>query len=112
VDRNRLQLLTAVLTKRCRLSLGQMDVYVNVAGGLKLNEPAADLGICMAIASSFKNKAVSNKTAVFGEVGLLGEVRRVSFSKKRVTEAKKLGYSRVITPETVKTVNQVVKILK
>lgn len=112
VDRNRLQLLTAVLTKRCRLSLGQMDVYVNVAGGLKLNEPAADLGMCMAIASSFKNKPVSNKTAVFGEVGLLGEVRRVSFSEKRVKEAKKLGYSRVITPGSVKTVVEAVRLLK
>jgi len=100
----RLQLLTAVLSKRARLPLGKMDVYVNVAGGLKLNEPAADLGVCMAIASSFKNKPVSSKLAIFGEVGLLGEVRRVSFSEKRVREAKKLGYSRVMGPENIKTV--------
>jgi len=112
VGRNRLQLLVAVLTKKCRLPLGSMDVYVNVAGGLKLNEPAADLGICMAIASSLKNKAVGNKTAVFGEVGLLGEVRRVSFEKKRVMEAKKLGYSRVIGPMKVRTVVEAVRGLK
>jgi len=112
VDQKRLQLLTAVLTKKCRLSLGQMDVYVNVAGGLKLIEPAVDLGICMAIASSFKNKVLGQKTAVFGEVGLLGEIRRVGFIEKRVKEAKKLGYSRVIGPEQVKTVLQAVKLLK
>jgi len=112
IDQKRLQLLTAVLTKKCRLSLGQMDVYVNVAGGLKLIEPAVDLGICMAIASSFKNKVLGQKTAVFGEVGLLGEVRRVGFIEKRVREAKKLGYSRVIGPEQVKTVLQAVKLLR
>ena len=111
VDQRRLQLLTAVLTKKCRMPLGTMDVYVNVAGGLKLHEPAADLGICMAIASSFKNKPLVRNTAVFGEVGLLGEVRRVSFSQKRVTEAKKLGYSRVISPEKVRTVVEVVRLL-
>ena len=109
INPQRLQLLTAVLSKRCRLPLGTMDVYVNVAGGLKLNEPAADLGICMAIASSFRNKPVDSKLAVFGEVGLLGEVRRVSFSEKRVKEAKKLGYSRVIGPEKVKTVLEAVR---
>jgi len=112
VDQKRLQLLTAVLTKKCRLALGQMDVYVNVAGGLKLIEPAVDLGICLAIASSFKNKTLKQNTAVFGEVGLLGEVRRVGFIEKRVREAKKLGYSRVIGPEQVKTVLQAVRLLK
>ena len=111
VDQRRLQLLVAVLTKKCRLPLGTMDVYVNVAGGLKLNEPAADLGICMAIASSYKNKPLVRNTAVFGEVGLLGEIRRVSFGEKRVKEAKKLGYSRVISPEKVKTVRDAVRLL-
>ena len=109
INPQRLQLLTAVLSKRCRLPLGNMDVYVNVAGGLKLNEPAADLGVCMAIASSFKNKPVDQKLAVFGEVGLLGEVRRVSFGEKRQKEALKLGYSRILSPEKVKTVVEAVR---
>jgi len=112
VDQKRLQLLTAVLTKKCRIPLGAMDVYVNVAGGLTLKEPAADLGICLAIASSYKNKVISKNMAVFGEVGLLGEVRRVSFDKKRASEAKKLGYSRVMSPDKVKTVVEAVRGLK
>lgn len=109
VDQRRLQLLVAVLSKRLRLPLGTDDVYVNVAGGLNLQEPAADLGICLAIASSFKNKAVATRTAVFGEVGLLGEVRKVSWSEKRIKEAKKLGYTTVISPETVKDLSTAVK---
>jgi len=76
------------LSKRLKLPLGTYDVYVNVAGGLNLKEPAADLAVCLAIASSFRNKAVGPKTAVFGEVGLLGEVRKVSFGAKRVQEAR------------------------
>jgi len=112
VDQRRLQLLTAVLSKRCRLPLGQMDVYVNVAGGLRLTEPAADLGICLAIASSLKNKVVPARMAMVGEVGLLGEIRKVSWLKKRVVEAKKLGYSRVIGPDQVKTLVEAIKVLK
>jgi len=112
VDQRRLQLLVAVLTKKCRLSLGQMDVYVNVAGGLRLIEPAVDLGVCMAIASSFKNKPLGQRTAVFGEVGLLGEIRKVGFIEKRIREAKKLGYSRIIGPGQVKTVLEAVRLLK
>ncbi|MBU1323256.1 DNA repair protein RadA [Patescibacteria group bacterium] len=102
IDQRRLQLLTAVLSKRLRLPLGTDDVYVNVAGGLNLKEPAADLAVCLAIVSSFKNKPVGPKTAAFGEVGLLGEVRKVSWSEKRIKEARKLGYTQIITPETVK----------
>jgi len=112
VDQRRLQLLTAVLSKRCRLPLGQMDVYVNVAGGLRLTEPAVDLGICLAIASSLKNKVVPARMAMVGEVGLLGEIRKVSWLKKRVVEAKKLGYSRVIGPDQVKTLVEAIKVLK
>ena len=88
-----------------------MDVYVNVAGGLKLKEPAADMGICMAIASSFKNKALGAKTAVFGEVGLLGEIRKVSFNEKRIQEAKKLGYTQVVGQEKVKSLSEALKFL-
>jgi DNA repair protein RadA/Sms len=112
VDQRRLQLLVAVLSKRCRLPLGQMDVYVNVAGGLKLTEPAADLGVCLAIASSFKNKALSDKSVAIGEVGLLGEVRKVSFLSKRVEEAKKLGYSKIIGPEQAKNLLEAIRELK
>jgi DNA repair protein RadA/Sms len=112
VDQKRLQLLVAVLSKRCRLPLGQMDVYVNVAGGLRLTEPAVDLGVCLAVASSLKNKPLSNRTAVFGEVGLLGEIRKVSFLKKRIVEAKKLGYSKIISPEQTKTLLEALRALR
>jgi DNA repair protein RadA/Sms len=100
IDLKRLTLLTAVLSKRLKLPLGSYDVFVNVAGGLNLKEPAADLAVCLAVISSFKNQPVGVKTAAFGEVGLLGEVRKVSFAAKRLAEAKKLGYSRVISPAT------------
>lgn len=112
VDQRRLQLMTAVLTKKLGLPLGTMDVYVNVAGGLNLKEPAADLGICLAIVSSFKNKVVGSKTAVFGEVGLLGEIRQVSFSKKRQEEAKKLGYSQTVGPDQIKSLRELSTLIK
>lgn len=96
IDLRRLTLLTAVLSKRLRLPLGSYDVFVNVAGGLNLKEPAADLAVCLAIISSFKNKPVGPKTAAFGEVGLLGEIRKVSFAEKRIQEAKKLGFKPLI----------------
>ena len=109
IDQRRLQLLVAVLSKRLRLPLATDDVYVNVAGGLNLKEPAADLAVCLAIVSSFKNKAVGAKTAAFGEVGLLGEIRKVSWSEKRIKEAKKLGYSQIISPGTAKDLSTAVK---
>ncbi len=109
IDQRRLQLLVAVLSKRLRLPLATYDVYVNVAGGLNLKEPAADLAVCLAIVSSFKNKPVGPKTAAFGEVGLLGEIRKVSWSEKRIKEAKKLGYTQVITPERVKDLSTAAK---
>jgi len=102
IDQRRLQLLVAVLSKRLKLPLGADDVYVNVAGGLNLKEPAADLAVCLAIISSFKNKPVGPKTAAFGEVGLLGEIRRVSFSDKRIKEARKLGYTNLINSGVVR----------
>ena len=112
VDQRRLQLLVAVLSKRCRLPLGHMDVYVNVVGGLRLNEPAVDLGVCLAVASSLKNKPLPTRVAVVGEVGLLGEIRKVSFLDKRIREAKKLGYSRVIGPDQAKTLLEAIRVLK
>ena len=98
-DYNRVNLLMAVLEKRLGLHLSNYDAYVNIAGGVKMNEPAIDLGIVMAIVSSYKNKAVDEKTIVFGEVGLSGEVRAVSMPEQRVTEARKLGFTTCIIPE-------------
>lgn len=100
LDYNRVNLLMAVLEKRAGLSLGGCDAYVNVAGGLKLGEPAIDLGIVMAIASSFRNRAMSEDTVIFGEVGLTGEVRGVSMPLQRVKEAEKLGFKTCILPKT------------
>ncbi len=100
-DLNRVNLLMAVLEKRVGLKLGECDAYVNVAGGMKLNEPAVDLGIVLAIVSSFKNKAIPQDVAAFGEVGLSGEVRSVSMAKERVREAYKLGFGTCILPRSV-----------
>lgn len=97
-DYNRVNLLMAVLEKRCRYDLGQMDAYVNIAGGLKMNEPALDLAIVMALISSYKDRAVDEKTVVFGEVGLSGEVRSVSMAEQRVNETVKLGFEACILP--------------
>ena len=98
-DYNRVNLLMAVLEKRLGLHLSNYDAYVNIAGGVKMNEPAIDLGIVMAIVSSYKNTAIDEKTIVFGEVGLSGEVRAVSMPEQRVAEAKKLGFETCIIPE-------------
>lgn len=97
-DYNRVNLLMAVLEKRLGMSLGNCDAYVNIAGGIKMNEPAIDLGITLAIVSSYKDQVIDEKTVVFGEVGLSGEVRAVSMAEQRVLEAKKLGFERVILP--------------
>ena len=99
LDYNRVNLLMAVLEKRAGLPLSSYDAYVNIAGGIRMNEPASDLGIVMAIASSYKNKPVPKDTIVFGEVGLSGEVRAVTMPEQRVAEAKKLGFKVCILPE-------------
>ena len=98
-DFNRVNLLMAVLEKRVGLQIGDCDAYVNIAGGMKVTEPAIDLGIVLAIVSSFKNRPIDEKTLVFGEVGLSGEVRAVSMAMQRVNEAKKLGFDTVIMPK-------------
>ena len=98
-DYNRVNLLMAVLEKRAGIHLSNADAYVNIAGGIKMNEPAIDLGIVMAIVSSYKNRPINEKTIVFGEVGLSGEVRAVSMPEQRVAEAKKLGFETCIVPE-------------
>lgn len=92
VKLSRVNVICAVLQKHARLKLGDKDIFVNATGGIKAHEPAADLAIALAIASSSKNKALPEKEIVVGEVGLLGEIRPVSFSDRRVREAKKLGY--------------------
>jgi DNA repair protein RadA/Sms len=98
-DYNRVVLLMAVLEKRLGMQLASCDAYVNIAGGIKITEPALDLGIIMAIASSFKNQSLSSKTLVFGEVGLTGEIRAVSMAEQRVIEAEKLGFETCIIPK-------------
>ncbi len=108
LDYNRVNLLMAVLEKRMGLPLSNYDAYVNIAGGIRMNEPAADLGIVMAIASSYKNKPIAEDTIVFGEVGLSGEVRAVSMPEQRVAEAKKLGFKTCIVPSvTLKSIGKV-----
>lgn len=99
VDVKRIQLLLAVLEKRVKLPIGACDVYVKVAGGIKIDEPAADLGLCVAMASSFANRLVRPKAIVFGEVGLSGEVRAVSQADVRLKEAAKLGFRAAILPK-------------
>ncbi|MDP3973324.1 MAG: DNA repair protein RadA [Candidatus Daviesbacteria bacterium] len=109
VDNNRLQLLVAVLQKRLGLPLWDQDVFVNVTGGLKIFEPAADLGICLAIISSFKDKTIKERCVLIGEVGLLGELRTVRALDKRITEAKKLGFSNVISSEKGRSIASILK---
>jgi len=104
VKLSRVQVMCAVLEKRAGVKLYDKDVFVNVAGGIKVGEPAADLAIALAIASSARDKALPAKTVAFGEIGLLGEVRRVNFVEKRVREAKKLGYLEVLEPSRCRDV--------
>ena len=98
-DMNRLNLLMAVLEKRLGLSIGNCDAYVNITGGLKITEPAIDLGVVLAVVSSFRNKPIDDKMVAFGEIGLSGEVRAVSMVENRVNEAKKLGFTTCIVPK-------------
>ena len=107
-DYKRLELLLAVLQKHGKLPVDSMDVFVNVAGGLKLSDPAGDLGICLAIFSSLKNLSLKRVVAV-GEVGLLGELRPVSSLEKRIKEAKKLGFTKILSSSTYKSLDQVLK---
>ena len=99
IDYNRLNLLLAVLEKRVGYAMNRFDAYVNITGGMRVNEPATDLAVIMAVISSFKNKVIPADTIIFGEVGLSGEVRAVAHADIRVNEAKKLGFKRVILPK-------------
>ncbi len=102
IDYNRLALLIAVLEKKVGLMLGSQDVYMNVVGGLRINEPSIDLGIIMATASSFKNVALPKDMVIMGEVGLTGEVRRINLIEKRLKEAQRLGFQSCMIPESNK----------
>lgn len=100
VDYNRVAMLLAVLEKRVGLQIQNQDVYLNIVGGIKINEPSIDLGIAIAVASSFKNIAIDENIAVTGEVGLTGEIRAVSFIEKRIAECKKLGFKQIVIPKS------------
>ena len=99
IDLNRVNLLIAMLERRTKLNLAEQDIYINIVGGMKLTEPAADLAICMAIASASRGMQLKNNAVVFGEVGLSGEIRHVPHADKRLAEAKKLGFDTAIGPQ-------------
>jgi len=106
VDYKRLELLLAVLQKHCNIPLASMDVFVNIAGGIKLSDPGTDLSICLAIISSFQNIKLSDKVGI-GEVGLLGELRKPNSMEKRIKEAQKLGFRGIFSPNKFKTLKEV-----
>lgn len=109
-NNNRLQVLIAILERRAGISLANHDVYLSVAGGFKVSEYASDLAVCLALASSLKDKPLKAKLASFGECGLGGEIRRVSQIEKRVSEAKKLGFTQIISPENAKTLHEAINL--
>jgi DNA repair protein RadA/Sms len=111
IDVRRLELLLAVLTRRCGLPIYDYDVFVNVAGGLKVTEPASDLAIMLAVTSSYFDKPISSKTIAVGEVGLLGEIREVVAEEKRLKEAKRMGFLEGISSKEFKFVGQAIKFL-
>ena len=104
IDFNRLALLIAVLEEKAGMMLGAQDVYLNVVGGMRISEPALDLGIMCTVASSFKNMPIAKDTVIMGEVGLTGEVRRINFIEKRIKETEKLGFKTCLIPESNKKV--------
>ena len=103
-DYNRVNLLMAVIEKRLGMRMSDCDAYVNVAGGMRINEPALDLAIVAVILSSYRNRALPEQMLIFGEVGLTGEVRAVSMAEQRVSEAKKMGFQACILPQVNKKV--------
>ncbi len=107
-DLNRLFFLIAVLEKTLKLSLREMDIYVNVTAGVRVSDSSADLAVAVAIVGSVKSLALSKKTVVFGEVGLTGEIRSVSLSERRIKEAEKFGFKNVVCPERVSTLKEAV----
>ena len=115
IELSRIQVLAAVLQKHAHLPLGSTDIFLSAAGGFKIREPAVDLGLAVAIASSLKNKAIPKNTIFIGEIGLLGEIRSVSYLERRIKEAKRLGFEQIVSRETYRTVREVLidfKLLK
>jgi DNA repair protein RadA/Sms len=111
IDPRRLELLLAVLTRRCALPMYDMDVFVNIAGGLKVTEPASDLAVCLAIASAYFDKPIAGSVIAIGEVGLLGEIREVVAQDKRMKEASRMGFTTPVSSKEVKYVSQAIKSL-
>ena len=109
IDAKRLELIIAILIKRCSLPLYDQDIFVNVTGGIKIEENACDLAVALSIASSFHNKPFPNKTIAIGELGLLGEIREVIAQDKRIKEAKRLGFENVASAKEFKYLNQAIK---
>lgn len=112
VELSRIQVLAAVLQKHCRLPLASHDIFLSAVGGFKINEPAVDLALAVAIVSSLNNQPVASKTIFIGEVGLLGEIRQVSSLERRIKEAKRLGYKQIISFQTHRRLNDVLRELK
>ena len=98
-DFNRTAMLLAVLEKKMRLPLGNQDIFLNVVGGLKIDEPAIDLGIIVALVSSMQNRQIKDDVIILGEVGLTGEVRTINFLEKRLIEAEKMGFQTAVVPQ-------------
>lgn len=109
IDSRRLELLLAVLIRRCGLPLYDFDVFVNCAGGMKITEPGADLAIILAIASAYFDKPISNKVMALGEVGLLGEIREVMAQEKRMKEARRLGFTQIVSSREARFAGEVIK---
>ncbi len=110
IDIQRIQLLAAVISKRLNLNLFDKDIFVNVTGGIKISDTACDLAVCLAIISSIKDKPLSPKTVVFGEIGLLGEIRKIQGIEKRSQEAKKLGFTNIISLKNAKTLKEAISL--
>jgi DNA repair protein RadA/Sms len=109
LDPARLAMIIAVLERRAGMQLGGHDVYASVAGGLRISEPAADLGIALAIASAFRNVPVPSNVAAFGELGLSGEIRGVGQAARRGAEAAKLGFTMLISPDNARDIAAAVR---
>jgi len=104
-----MQVVIAAISRAAKITTANLDIFVNVAGGLKINEPAADLAVALAIASSVQNKPVKKNICAFGEVGLLGELRPVGNPKNRMQEARRLGFSDFVTADRFKTLSEAIK---
>jgi len=109
IDSKRLEMLLAILFRRANIPLYDMDVFVNVAGGIKAQDPSVDLAICLSIASSFFDKLLPKKILAIGELGLSGEIRDVTFQEKRIRDSKRLGFTNIITSKGFKYLKDVIK---